>query len=182
MERMTRAAQPWPSVPTLRREIMKANRRRDTGPERALRSAMHRAGLRSRVDFPIRTPGARLIRADVVFPARRIAVFVDGCYWHGCPDHGTWPATTAPIGRRKSKRTGAGTKPQRRRSSRMAGLCSGCGSTKIPSWPRASSQTWSGQLSDNRQWLVIATGPASGRVSRDGGWRVRARGAGCGWA
>jgi DNA mismatch endonuclease, patch repair protein len=90
---MGKATQTWPNVPALRREIMKANRRRDTGPELALRSSMHRAGLRFRVDFPIRTPGARLVRADVVFPVHRIAVFVDGCYWHGCPDHGTWPAT-----------------------------------------------------------------------------------------
>jgi DNA mismatch endonuclease (patch repair protein) len=87
----TRAA--WPGVPELRREIMRANRRRDSGPERALRSALHRAGLRFRVDFPIRPPGGRPIRPDVVFPGRRVAVFVDGCFWHGCPQHGTQPAT-----------------------------------------------------------------------------------------
>jgi DNA mismatch endonuclease, patch repair protein len=90
---MTKAKQPWAAVPALRREIMKANRRRDSGPERALRSAMHRTGLRYRVDYPIRTPGARLVRPDVVFPARRIAVFIHGCFWHGCLEHGTWPAT-----------------------------------------------------------------------------------------
>jgi DNA mismatch endonuclease (patch repair protein) len=90
---MMNATKPWPGVPALRREIMKANRRRDSGPERALRSALHRAGLRFRVDFPIRTPGSRPIRPDVVFPARRVAVFAHGCFWHGCPEHGTWPAT-----------------------------------------------------------------------------------------
>ncbi len=72
---------------------MRANRRRDTGPELALRKVLHRLGLRYRVDFPIRPRGGRLIRPDIVFPARRIAVYVDGCFWHGCPVHGTRSAT-----------------------------------------------------------------------------------------
>jgi DNA mismatch endonuclease (patch repair protein) len=84
---------PWPDVPRLRREIMQANRRRDSKPELALRSALHRTGLRFRVDHPIRTPGRRPVRPDVVFPVRRVAVFVDGCFWHGCPTHGTQPTT-----------------------------------------------------------------------------------------
>ncbi|HEX5583820.1 very short patch repair endonuclease [Gaiella sp.] len=71
-----------------------ANRRRDTSPERAVRSALHAAGLRFRVDLPIRVEGTRPIRPDVVFPRRRVAVFVDGCFWHGCPEHGTLPAET----------------------------------------------------------------------------------------
>jgi len=71
---------------------MRANRKRDTGPERALRSALFARGLRYRVDHPIRAAeGVRPIRADVVFTAARLAVFVDGCFWHGCPDHGTRP-------------------------------------------------------------------------------------------
>jgi DNA mismatch endonuclease (patch repair protein) len=72
---------------------MQANRRRDTELERAVRSALFARGLRYRVDFPIRVPGHRAIRADVVFPRRRVAVFIDGCFWHGCPEHGTTPAT-----------------------------------------------------------------------------------------
>ncbi len=62
---------------------------------------MHRAGLRFRVDFPIRTPGSRPVRPDVVFPARRIAVFVHGCFWHGCPAHGTWPTTNRVYWKQK---------------------------------------------------------------------------------
>jgi DNA mismatch endonuclease (patch repair protein) len=69
---------------------MRSNRRRDTGPELALRRLLHAAGLRYRVDAPIRTPH-RLIRPDVVFSRRRLAVFVDGCFWHQCPQHGTMP-------------------------------------------------------------------------------------------
>ncbi|MEU8379550.1 very short patch repair endonuclease [Streptosporangium sp. NPDC048865] len=64
---------------------MKANRNRDTKPELALRSAVHRLGLRYRVDAsPLK--GLRR-RADLVFTKARVAVFSDGCYWHGCPDH-----------------------------------------------------------------------------------------------
>lgn len=65
---------------------MQSNRRRDTKPELAIRRALHRVGLRYRVDFaPL--PGVRR-RADVVFTRQRVAVFVDGCYWHECPEHG----------------------------------------------------------------------------------------------
>lgn len=72
---------------------MKANRRRDTSTEWRVRSAIHGMGLRYRVDLPIRVAGARPIRPDLVFTAARVAVFVDGCFWHGCPIHGTTPTT-----------------------------------------------------------------------------------------
>jgi DNA mismatch endonuclease (patch repair protein) len=68
---------------------MQNTRRRDTSPEKLLRSALHRMGLRFRLDrSPI--PGMRS-RADIVFPRERVAVFVDGCFWHRCPAHGTTP-------------------------------------------------------------------------------------------
>jgi DNA mismatch endonuclease, patch repair protein len=71
---------------------MRANRRRDTGPERQIRSLLHQAGLRFRVDLPINT-GGRKARPDIVFTARRLVVFIDGCFWHGCPQHGHIPKT-----------------------------------------------------------------------------------------
>ena len=43
------------------------------------------------MDSPLRVDGFRLIRPDIVFPRRRIAVFIDGCFWHGCPEHGRRP-------------------------------------------------------------------------------------------
>lgn len=89
----SRSQPAWEGVPEERRAIMRANRRRDTGPELALRKALHRLGLRYRVDFPIRPAGGRLVRPDIVFPARWIAIYVDGCFWHGCPTHGTRSAT-----------------------------------------------------------------------------------------
>jgi DNA mismatch endonuclease (patch repair protein) len=84
---------PWADVPESRREIMRANRRKDTAPERALRSALHRRGLRYRVDHPIRVASGRPLRPDVVFTRARVAVYLHGCYWHGCPVHGTTPTT-----------------------------------------------------------------------------------------
>jgi len=60
--------------------------RRDTAPELALRRVLHRRGLRYRVH---RRPLPDLARqADIVFPSAKVAVFVDGCFWHGCPEHG----------------------------------------------------------------------------------------------
>lgn len=68
---------------------MQATKRRDTAPELALRKELHKRGLRFRVDMaPI--PGLRR-RADVVFTRRRVAVYVDGCFWHRCPQHATDP-------------------------------------------------------------------------------------------
>ena len=69
---------------------MQANRRRDTKPEMALRSELHRRGHRFRVDLPLPT-GGRRVRPDLVFSRARVAVFVDGCFWHRCPQHGTEP-------------------------------------------------------------------------------------------
>jgi DNA mismatch endonuclease (patch repair protein) len=68
---------------------MRANRARDTGPELALRSELHRLGLRYRVHRrPL--PGFRAV-ADIVFGPTKVAVFVDGCFWHRCPIHATAP-------------------------------------------------------------------------------------------
>jgi DNA mismatch endonuclease (patch repair protein) len=67
---------------------MAAIRRRDTTPERLVRSLLHANGLRFRVDYPIRVGDARPVRPDIVFTRRKLAVFIDGCYWHGCPEHG----------------------------------------------------------------------------------------------
>ncbi|MFF5202977.1 DNA mismatch endonuclease Vsr [Micromonospora parva] len=74
----------WAKSPAVR-AVMRANKSRDTGPERRLRSLLHRRGLRYRVN--VRPLNALRRTADVVFPAARIAVFIDGCYWHGCPEH-----------------------------------------------------------------------------------------------
>lgn len=70
---------------------MKGNRRTDTKPELALRAALHARGLRFRKDFMVRTSIGAKAKVDVVFTRARVAVFMDGCFWHGCPHHGSTP-------------------------------------------------------------------------------------------
>jgi len=72
---------------------MQGNRSKDTKPEIALRRALHARGLRY---FKNRRPIREIRRtADIVFPTARVAVFIDGCFWHGCPDHHTIAKTNA---------------------------------------------------------------------------------------
>jgi DNA mismatch endonuclease (patch repair protein) len=71
---------------------MRANRRTDTKPELALRRALHKLGYRYRKDCPLVLDGGSRVRPDIAFTARRVAVFVDGCFWHACPQHGSKPA------------------------------------------------------------------------------------------
>jgi DNA mismatch endonuclease (patch repair protein) len=85
---------PRPSSYAARR-VMIGNGRRDSTPEVELRRALHRAGRRYRVDFPLRVTGRRPIRPDIVFTRARVAVFVDGCFWHGCQEHGTRPQSNS---------------------------------------------------------------------------------------
>ena len=73
--------------------------RRDTAPELALRRELHRRGMRFRVVYPV--PGNRRRSIDVAFTRQRLAVFVDGCFWHGCPEHGTQPAANSEWWRSK---------------------------------------------------------------------------------
>ncbi|MGO9188158.1 MAG: very short patch repair endonuclease [Streptosporangiaceae bacterium] len=70
---------------------MKANRRTDTKPELALRHALHRLGYRYRKDYRLDLDSGRRVRPDIAFTARKVAVFVDGCFWHACPEHGSKP-------------------------------------------------------------------------------------------
>lgn len=72
--------------PSSASQSMRANRRRDTGPEMRLRRALHSIGYRYRVDKRLDLPGRR-VRVDLVFTKARVAIFVDGCFWHGCPEH-----------------------------------------------------------------------------------------------
>jgi DNA mismatch endonuclease (patch repair protein) len=74
---------------------MQSNRSRDTKPELALRSAVHARGLRYRVAAKPLTGLRRT--ADLVFPRAKVAVFLDGCFWHGCPEHHTVAASNATF-------------------------------------------------------------------------------------
>lgn len=72
---------------------------RDTPAELALRRVLHSKGLRYRVD--VRPESGLRRRADIVFSRARVAVFVDGCFWHACPDHGTSSKSNAEWWREK---------------------------------------------------------------------------------
>lgn len=75
---------------------------RDTSPEVMLRRILHSDGLRYRVGF--RVPGRPRRTIDIAFPRMRLAVFVDGCFWHACPEHASWPKSNAPWWRDKLAR------------------------------------------------------------------------------
>lgn len=82
---------------------MRATAPTGTKPELVLRSLLHRMGLRFRVD---RRPVHNLSRrADIIFVRAQVAVFVDGCFWHGCPEHATWPQNNAEFWRLKIEGT-----------------------------------------------------------------------------
>lgn len=96
-----RASGSWASSEGSRRS-MQANKGRDTAPELALRSAVHRLGLRYRVNRrPV--PGIRRT-ADLVFGPSRVAVFLDGCFWHRCPEHYTAPRANGAFWAAKVER------------------------------------------------------------------------------
>lgn len=87
------------AVPGDASDRMRRQAERNTGPELALRSELHRRGLRY---FVHRRPLPELRReADIVFSRARVAVFVDGCFWHGCPTHRTEPKRNAEFWKRK---------------------------------------------------------------------------------
>ena len=83
-------------------ERMSRVRRRDTAPELELRSELHRRGFRYRVD---RRPLQGLpSRADIVFGPAKVAVYVDGCFWHSCPEPGTMPRSNEAFWQEKLSR------------------------------------------------------------------------------
>jgi DNA mismatch endonuclease (patch repair protein) len=76
-------------------------RQRDTDIELELRRALYALGLRYRLQVPLIAKPRRV--ADIVFIGARVAVFVDGCFWHGCPQHATWPKQNAEFWTQKIK-------------------------------------------------------------------------------
>jgi DNA mismatch endonuclease (patch repair protein) len=78
---------------------MASVRQRNTLAEIELRKILHARGLRYRLHAALVTKPRRTV--DIVFPGSRVAVFVDGCFWHGCPEHGSWPKSNADFWREK---------------------------------------------------------------------------------
>jgi len=92
---------PTPSSPAVSARMSRQSSR-DTGPERALRRALFAAGLRYRVHHLVSLRPRR--HADIAFTRAKVAVFVDGCYWHGCPAHGTSPKANSEWWKAKIER------------------------------------------------------------------------------
>ena len=78
---------------------MRTLKRRDNDAELAVRRLLHASGYRYRVHYPV--PGMPRRTVDIAFTRAKVAVFIDGCFWHGCPDHGTQPVSNAGWWRAK---------------------------------------------------------------------------------
>ena len=87
-------------VSKARSAIMRGNTRKNTKPELALRRLVHSRGLRYRIDTK---PSGIRYAADLIFTQSRVAVFVDGCFWHACEDHWTAPKTRERFWRDKAR-------------------------------------------------------------------------------
>ena len=81
----------------------RANVKVNTKPEIAIRSLLHRQGYRFRKNLRLDVPGLR-VRIDIVFPRHRLAVFIDGCFWHNCPLHGGSPQSNVEYWQQKLER------------------------------------------------------------------------------
>nr|WSY57925.1 very short patch repair endonuclease [Streptomyces sp. NBC_00886] len=75
---------------------------KDTAAELAVRRLLYAAGLRYRVEYPV--PGMARRRIDVAFTRAKVAILIDGCFWHGCPEHATRPKANAEWWRKKLDR------------------------------------------------------------------------------
>lgn len=106
-------------------ERMARVRRRDTRPELELRSELHRRGFRYRVDR--RPLKGVLSRADLVFGPAKVAVYVDGCFWHSCPEHGTMPRSNEAFWQDKLARN-------RERDAAVNELLAAAGWTVVRVW------------------------------------------------
>jgi DNA mismatch endonuclease (patch repair protein) len=117
-------AESWQSTPTGRH--LSGRRKRDTAPEVALRKALHAAGARFRLQRRL----AKGCTPDIVLPSRRLAVFVDGCFWHGCPEHGRtkpWTGPNAELWADKMRRNAE-------RDARSSALAADLGWTPVRVW------------------------------------------------
>lgn len=124
-------APPAASSPAVRGR-MRQQRRTGTEPELALRRLLHAAGHRYRVAWPV--PGSRRRTIDIAFTRAKVAVFIDGCFWHGCPLHATWPKANGPWWRDKIE-------TNRRRDEDTTAALRGLGWTVVRIWEHESPET-----------------------------------------
>ncbi|GAA2096310.1 very short patch repair endonuclease [Actinomadura alba] len=118
---------------------MQANKGRDTKPELALRRAVHALGLRYRVS--VRPVPAVRRTADLAFTRAKLAVFLDGCFWHGCPEHHTKAVTNADYWAEKVRRN----RERDRETDRLLGEA---GWSVIRIWEHEDPLKAAGQIAD----------------------------------
>lgn len=116
---------------------MQSNRSRDTSPELALRSALHARGLRFRKHLRVVPDVACTV--DIIFPTERLAVFVDGCYWHSCPQHASYPVTNGDWWRAKLAAT-------RKRDARNTQALTDAGWTVVRIWEHEDAHSAAAQI------------------------------------
>lgn len=162
---------------------MRANRRRDTGPERAVRSLLHARGLRYRVDLPIRMGALRPVRPDLVFTRARVCCFIDGCWWHGCPEHGRrrtsandeyWSAKISRNVERDAEQRSALERSgwivlhfwEHEDPAKVADTIAGAVAAQSPR--NGGSASYHQAVSRDRRTLGATTGGSSGRATRQG--------------
>ena len=127
-----------PPTPQVRDQMRRA-RRSDTGPEVALRRILFAEGLRYRTNFaPV--AGIRT-KADMVFLRTKVAVYVDGCFWHGCPIHATWPKNNAEFWRAKIN-------TNIQRDARVTAALTGAGWTVLRLWEHETSTEMARRVRD----------------------------------
>ncbi|MFH8758556.1 very short patch repair endonuclease [Streptomyces atroolivaceus] len=140
------------------RRVMLAQRSRNTAPEMALRRALHALGFRYRVDLPL--PGMRRRRSDLTFVRWRTVVFVQGCFWHACPQHMQAPVHNAEWWREKFEGNVRRDTDTDTRLVRMGWGPYGSGNT------RSSTQRWA-------RWCVPSAN--RGIRGRCGSWALQRR-------
>lgn len=145
---------------TTRSANMRANRRRDTKPELAVRQLLHARGLRYRCDYRVRAAD-RWVRPDIVFTRHRIAVFIDGCFWHSCPDHSAVPSVNRDYWKPKLRRN-------QERDSENTDALAHAGWTVIRAWEHESPPV----VADTVHSMVLAA-TASHDARREAPVRAR---------
>lgn len=136
---------------------MQVTPQRNTRPELAIRSCLHRAGFRFRVDH--RALAASRARPDIVFTGPRVAVFVDGCFWHGCARHMTWPRANAEWWRLKIE-------ANQRRDAATTALYAGEGWTVVRVWEHDSPEAAAAEIGAAvRRQAVMSRSASAASVS-----------------
>ncbi|MCX5271579.1 very short patch repair endonuclease [Streptomyces virginiae] len=130
-----------PSSPSVSAR-MSRQARRNTTPELAVRRLLHAAGLRYRLQ--VKVPGMPRRTIDIAFPGAKVAVFLDGCFWHGCPEHATQPKANAQWWREKLDKNMA-------RDRETSELLAAAGWTVLRFWEHEAPEAVAARVIDARR-------------------------------